>query len=62
MATVLAATSYSRGGFNLCLAGSVRNFMVPGGSLFRLEPGTISSYRAMDLCFIFRDLSDYPVP
>ena len=41
MAVALAATSYSRGGFSLCLAGSTRRVMVPGGSTLHLEPGTI---------------------
>ena len=41
MATLLAAASYSRGGFSLCLAGSARRVMVTGGSKFHLEPGTI---------------------
>ena len=42
MAAVLEAASYSRGGFSLCLAGSARRVMVPGGNTFHLEPGTIS--------------------
>ena len=41
MAAVLAAARYYRGGFSLCLAGSARCVMVPGGSMFHLEPGTI---------------------
>ena len=41
MAAVLEAASYSRGGFSLCLTGSARPVMVPGGSSFHLEPGTI---------------------
>ena len=41
MAAMLVAAIYSRGGFSLCLAGSVRRFMVPGGSKFDIEPGTI---------------------
>ena len=41
MAAMLAAASYSRGGFSPCLAGSVRCVIVPGGSTFHLEPGTI---------------------
>ena len=41
MAAVLAAARYSRGGFSLCLAGSARRVMVPGGSNFHLKPGTI---------------------
>ena len=41
MAAVLAAASYSRGGFSLCLAGSVRRVMVTGGSTFHLKPRTI---------------------
>ena len=41
MDAVLAAASYSRGGFSPCLAGSARRVMVPGGSTFHLEPGTI---------------------
>ena len=41
MAAVLAATSYYRGGFSLCLAGSVRRVMVPGGSRLHLKNGTI---------------------
>ena len=38
MVAVLVATSYSRGGFSLCLAASVRRVVVPGGSKFHLEP------------------------
>ena len=41
MAAVLAAAIYSRGDFSLCLAGSARRVVVPGGSTFDLEPGTI---------------------
>ena len=41
MTAVLAAAIYSRGGFILCLAGSVRRVMVPGGIKFHLEPGKI---------------------
>ena len=41
MAAVLADASYYRGGFSPCLAGSARRVMVPGGSTFHLEPGTI---------------------
>ena len=41
MAAVLAADSYSRGGFSPCLAISARRVRVPGGSTFHLEPGTI---------------------
>ena len=41
MAAVLAAASYSRGGFSTCLAISARRVMVPGGSTFHLEPGAI---------------------
>ena len=44
MAAVLAAASYSRGGFSLFLAGSARRVMVPGGITFHLEPGTIQGY------------------
>ena len=41
MAAVLADAIYSRVGFSPCLAGSARCVMVPGGSMFHLEPGTI---------------------
>ena len=41
MAAVLAAASYSRGGFSPCLAVSARRVMVPGEITFHLEPGTI---------------------
>ena len=41
MNAVLAFNSYSRGGFSLCLDSSARRVMVPGGSMFHLEPGTI---------------------
>ena len=44
MAAVLMASSYSREGFSLCLASSVRRVTVPGGSTFHLEPGTIYFY------------------
>ena len=43
MAAVLAADSYSRGGFIFYLADSARRVVVPGGSTFHLEPGTIHS-------------------
>ena len=59
MASVLAAASYSRGGFSICLAGSARRVMVPGGSTFHLEPKTIAGM----LKFAFhqiRDLVDVP--
>ena len=36
MVVVLAATSYSRGCFSLCLDGSARRVTVPGGSTFHL--------------------------
>ena len=42
MPAVLAAASYYRGGFSLCLAGSAKHDMVPGGSTFHLEPVTIT--------------------
>ena len=48
MATVLAAAIYSRGGFSLCLAGSTGRVMVPGGSTFHLEPGTIGCWYSVD--------------
>ena len=41
MAAVLAAASYSWGGFSPCLAVSERRVRVPGGSIFHLEPRTI---------------------
>ena len=41
MAAVLAATSYSRGGFSPCLAVSARRVRVADGSTFHLEPGKI---------------------
>ena len=41
MDAVLAAASYSRIGFSICLAVRARCVRVPGGSLFHLEPGTI---------------------
>ena len=41
MATVLAAASYSRIGFSLCLDVRAWRVRVPGGSAFHLEPGTI---------------------
>ena len=41
MAAVWAAASYSRGGSSLCLSGSARHVMVPGGSKFHLEPGIV---------------------
>ena len=41
MATVLAAARYYREGFSLCLAVSAKRVMVPGGSTFHLESGTI---------------------
>ena len=41
MAAMLAAARYSRGGFSLCRVDNVKRVMVPGGSTFHLEPGTI---------------------
>ena len=41
MAAMLAAASYSRIGFSPCLAVRAMRVRVPGGSAFRLEPGTI---------------------
>ena len=48
MAAVLAAAIYSRIGFSPCLAVRARHVMVPGGSVFHPEPGTImaSAYLA----------------
>ena len=43
MAAVLAAASYSRGGFSSCLDKSARHVRVSDGSTFHLEPGTIGS-------------------
>ena len=42
MAAVLAAASYSRIGFSLCLAVRARHVRVSGGSALHLELGTIS--------------------
>ena len=47
MAAVWAAASYYRGGLSLCRAGSAWRVMVPGGSMFHLEPGTIVMPYAM---------------
>ena len=41
MAALMEASSYSRIGFSLCLAVRARRVMVPGGSVFHLEPGKI---------------------
>ena len=41
MSAVLAAASYSRIGFRLCLTVSARRVRVPGGSAFHLEQVTI---------------------
>ena len=41
MAAVLAAASYSRISFSLCLAVRARRVRVPGGSVFHLKPGII---------------------
>ena len=41
IAAMLAAASYSRGGFSICLASIARRVLVPGGSTFHLELGTI---------------------
>ena len=41
MAVLLAVASYSRGGFSSCIAGSARSVIIPGGSTFHLELGTI---------------------
>ena len=38
MAAMWVVASYSREGFSLCLAGSVRHVMVPGEGTFHLEP------------------------
>ena len=42
MATVLAAASYYKEVFILFISSSVRRVMVPCGSTFHLETGTIS--------------------
>ena len=47
MAAVLAAASYCRGGFSLCLYLSARRVMIPGGITFHQEPGTILMYMPM---------------
>ena len=47
MAAVFAADSYSRRSFSLYLAGSARRVMVPGGSTFHLEPGTIGPHNPL---------------
>ena len=44
MAALLAAASYSRGGFSPGLFVSVMRVMVPGGSTFHLEPVTIHPF------------------
>ena len=44
ISAVLAAASYSRGSFSLCLTRSARRGMVTGGSMFHLEPGTINPF------------------
>ena len=44
MAAVMAAASYSRIGFILCLAVRARRVRVPGGGVFHLEPGTIHPF------------------
>ena len=49
MAAVLVAASYSRGGFSPCFAVSARRVMVPGGSTFHLEPGTIPTILSISL-------------
>ena len=41
MAAVLAAASYSRIGFSIYIAVRAQRVRVPGGSLFKLDPGTI---------------------
>ena len=45
MSSVLVAASYSIGGFSLYLVSSAGRDMVPGGSTFHLEPGTIHSLK-----------------
>ena len=53
MDAVLAAASYSRGGFSPCLDGSARYVMVPGGITFHLEPGTIgAAWLSSDTVFV----------
>ena len=44
MASMLEAASYSRGGVSPCLVVSAGSVMVPGGSTFHLEPGTIRPF------------------
>ena len=41
MSAMWEAASYSRGGLSLCCAVSAGSVIVPGGSTFDLEPGTI---------------------
>ena len=52
MAAVLAATRYSRGGFNPCLALSATRVMIPDGSTFHMEPVTIVLYMPMIIKYI----------
>ena len=53
MAAVLAAAIYSRGVFSPCLAISARRVMVPGESMFHLEPGTILLTLFLDMVYSF---------
>ena len=60
MAAVLAAASYSRGGFILCLAGNARCVMVPGGNTFtwNLEQYTLAGtywYRMSLMISVFTE-------
>ena len=48
VAAVLVSASYSRQGFSPFRAGSTRCVMVPGGSMFHLEPGTILSHTPLE--------------
>ena len=53
MAAVWEAARYSRGGFSLCHAGRAYHVMVPGGSMFHLEPGTIILFTSRGYFFVF---------
>ena len=59
MSAVLASASYYIGGFRLCRTSSAKRVMFPGGSMFHLEIGTITSIQYM--YSILPGNSPYPI-
>ena len=62
MAAVLAAASYSRGGFSPWIAVHARLVRIPSGSTFHREPGTIIQFQkdAPNRSAKYRHTAHYP--